>query len=81
MGVNISIKDRSSLTMSGVSEVLSFDSDYIAVMSEGGKVEIEGDEMRIVNMSSESGDMLVVGRIDGVFYPAKTQKKKLFSKG
>ena len=81
MGVNINVKDRESLTMSGVSEVLSFDGDYIAVMSEGGKVEIEGDGMRIVSMSSSSGDLLVVGRIDGVFYPSKTQKKKLFSKG
>ena len=81
MGVNINVKDRESLTMSGVSEVLSFDGDYIAVMSEGGKVEIEGDGMRIVSMSSSSGDLLVAGRIDGVFYPSKTQKKKLFSKG
>ncbi|MBQ6893172.1 MAG: YabP/YqfC family sporulation protein [Oscillospiraceae bacterium] len=80
MGANINIKDRELLTMSAVSEVLSFDNDYISVMTEHGKVEIEGDGMRIINMSSESGDMLVSGRIDGVFYTVKQPKKGLFKK-
>ncbi len=79
MGGSIHLKDRETLTLSEVREVLSFDTDYICVMSDMGKLEIEGEGMRILNMSSESGDMLVAGRIDGVFY-SKTPKKKLFEK-
>lgn len=81
MGADINIKDREEIALSAVSEVLSFDSDFISVMTEHGKLEIEGDGMRIVNMSSESGGMLVCGRIDGVYYAAKPSKKGLFKKG
>lgn len=81
MGTSISIKDREQLTMSDVSEVLSFEGDYISVMTAHGKVEIEGDGMRILSMSSDSGDMHVTGRIDGVFYSAKNAKKGFFKKG
>lgn len=80
MGANINISNRELLTMSAVSEVLSFEGDYICVMTEHGKVEIEGDGMKILSMSSESGDMIVTGRIDGVFYAAKPSKKGLFKK-
>ncbi len=76
MAGSIHLKDRELLTLSGVSEVLSFDTDFICVTTDAGKLEIEGDGMRILNMSSESGDMLVTGRIDGIFY-AKAPKKKL----
>ncbi len=80
MGANINITNRETLTMSAVREVLSFDEDFISVMTEQGKVEIEGGGMRIVNMSSESGDMLVHGRIDGVFYAVKPKQKGFFKK-
>jgi len=79
MGGSIHLKDRETLTLSEVREVLSFDTDYICVMSDMGRLEIEGEGMRILSMSSESGDMLVAGRIDGVFY-SKAPKKKLFEK-
>ena len=80
MGANINISNHELLTMSAVSEVLSFEGDYICVMTEHGKVEIEGDGMKILSMSSESGDMIVTGRIDGVFYAAKPSKKGLVKK-
>lgn len=80
MGGNIHIKDRETLSMTEVSEVLTFESDFVSVNTPLGKVEIEGDGLKIINMSSESGDMLLIGRIDGVFY-SKTNKKGLFSRG
>lgn len=79
MGGSIHLKDRETLTLTEVREVLGFDTDYICVMSDMGKLEIEGEGLRILNMSSESGDMLVAGRIDGVFY-SKVPKKKAFAK-
>ena len=80
MGADIRISNRETLTMSEVREVLSFDESFICVMTEHGKVEIEGNGMRIINMSSESGDMLVHGRRDGVFYAAKPKGQGFFKK-
>ena len=80
-GANIEIINRERVVMSAVSEVLSFDSDFVTVNTPLGKVEIEGGDLRILNMSSESGDLLVAGRIDGVYYAAKPSAKKgLFSR-
>ncbi|MBQ4151163.1 MAG: YabP/YqfC family sporulation protein [Clostridia bacterium] len=80
MDGKICITNRETLTMSNVREVLSFDTDFVCVLTDDGKVEIEGDGMRIVNMSSESGDMLLIGRIDGVFYAKPPKKKGFLSK-
>ncbi len=80
MGGNIFIDERKTLKMSAVREVLSFDTDYISVMSDIGKVEIEGDGMRILQMSSESGELFITGRIDGVSYSKTPAKKILFGK-
>lgn len=82
MGGSIHIKDRESLAMTEVGEVLSFDNDFVAVTTSLGKVEIEGDGLKIINMSSESGEMLIVGRIDGVYYSkVPSSKKGIFAKG
>ncbi len=78
---HIEIIDRERVVMSAVSEVLTFDSDFVAVQTPLGKVEIEGGDLRILNMSSESGDLLAAGRSDGVYYAAKpAAKKRLFSR-
>ena len=77
-GANIEIENRERLVMSGVGEVLSFDEDFVAVSTPLGKVEIEGGGLKIVNMSASSGDLLVTGRIDGVYYAAKPSAKKAF---
>lgn len=81
MGAGIHIKDRETLSMTEVFEVLSFDNDFVTVSTALGKVEIEGDGLKIISMSSESGEMLLVGRIDGVYYSKTSPKKGFFSKG
>lgn len=75
-GANIEIRNRETLVMHAVSEVLTLDSDYVAVATSLGKVEIEGSDLRILHMSSDSGEMLLAGRIDGVYYAAKPSAKK-----
>ena len=78
MGARIEITDRETLSMCSVSEVLRFDADFITVMTPLGKVEIEGADLRITEMSAESGTLHVLGRIDGVYYATKPTGKKTF---
>ena len=70
----LSLDSRSALEICGVEEVLGFDERFIAVMTPLGKVEIEGREMKIVTMSAESGELTVIGEIDGVYYAAAPKK-------
>ena len=75
---SLNLEERHRLAVTGVSEVLSFDADFISVMTSLGKVEIEGADLRITEMSAESGMLHVLGRIDGVYYAAKPMGKKAF---
>ena len=78
---SIMLKNRKFLKMDGVSEVLSFDDDFVAVMTALGKVEIEGKGLKIIQMSAESGDFTLEGRVDGLYYSvAPGEKKGLFSR-
>lgn len=82
MSADIIVKERQGLSMTAVSEVLSFDSDFITVMTTLGKVEIEGEDLKILAMSSDTGTLNVVGRVDGVYYPKKPKvKSAIFSRG
>lgn len=79
MATDITVKSRESLTVTGVSEVLGFDSDFVTAMTDEGKVEIEGENLKILSMSSETGNLGITGRIDGIFFQkAKPLKKGLF---
>ncbi|PWM57783.1 MAG: hypothetical protein DBX93_02295 [Oscillospiraceae bacterium] len=78
---NVTLKNRRLLKMDGVSEVLSFDEDFVSVATALGKVEIEGKGLKIVQMSAESGDFTLEGRIDGLYYAAMPgEKKGLFAR-
>ena len=78
---NVTLKNRRLLKMDGVSEVLSFDEDFVSVATALGKVEIEGKGLKIVQMSAESGDFTLEGRIDGLYYDAMPgEKKGLFAR-
>lgn len=78
---NVTLKSRRRLEMDGVSEVLSFDEDFVSVATALGKVEIEGKELKILQMSAESGSFTLEGRIDGLYYAALPgEKKGLFAR-
>lgn len=64
----IILRDRSKLTMTGVNDVINFDESGIMISSCNGEISVDGEELRIVNLSSESGEIEIEGRIGGVFY-------------
>lgn len=78
---NVTLNDRRLLRMDGVREVLSFDEELVAVQTALGKVEIEGKGLKILQMSAESGDLTVEGRVDGLYYAATPgERKGLFAR-
>ncbi len=81
MQTDIIIRSREALAMTGVREVLGFDSDFITVMTDCGKVEIEGSELKILAMSAETGKLEVAGGIDGVYYSKPPKEKRWLFRG
>lgn len=73
---------RKELSISGVSEVISFDDESARLMSVEGEVYIEGEGIKIGTLDTERGVVTLSGRIDGIYYAdeVKNEKKGFFSR-
>ncbi len=76
----IKILDRSRLTVTGVEDVQSFDDRSIILKSNHGMMAIDGEALRISDLSVETGVLHVEGNIGGVifFEPSEPKKKRGF---
>lgn len=77
---DLHVKERNKLTLNGVCNVASFDESYVTLATTDGRVCIEGEGLKIESLARESGEIEIVGKIDGVFYTEQKKKGKTFSK-
>ena len=66
------VKDRQSIAVSGVKEMLGFDEQAVRMLTVSGELSIEGDGLRVKALDVERGCVTVEGRIDGVNYLDET---------
>ena len=78
----IHITKRSFMSVSGVSEVLSFDEESVALISVEGEVVIEGENIKIGALDTDRGIVTLSGKIDGFYYvnDEKREKRGFFSR-
>lgn len=74
----INMIDREKLSITGVSDVFSFDEDIIELETNQGCLNIKGAGLHIVKMNLDDGELIVEGTVDEMFYHAGqgTSKKK-----
>lgn len=73
---DVTIKSRQRLEMTGVSDVTSFDDGAIVVQVDDLGVSIEGENLKIEKFNAESGEFILNGTINGLFYFNHSPKKK-----
>lgn len=73
---DLHIKNRSRLTLNGVTNVKSFDQDYMTVETVEGQINVEGQGLKIVALVKESGEMEIEGNISGVLYSQQKKREK-----
>ena len=71
---NIIMESRENLTLSGVTEVESFDDRCIALYTTLGELVIKGRELHIGSVSVETGDMKINGEIWSLTYGDKDKQ-------
>ena len=71
---NVILEGRKNLTISGVTDVDSFDERCISLYTQLGEVVIKGRELHINSMSVETGDMTIEGDIWALNYGDKDKK-------
>ncbi len=74
---NLILEGRSRLSLSGVTDAESFDESCISVYTEMGELVIRGKNLKVGEMSVETGNMTVDGDIKSIVYGDKHRKRKL----
>lgn len=65
---NLSLEERKKLTVSGVTDIVSFDEQTIVSETELGELTIKGEQLHIVRMSVDTGELTVEGEIVALMY-------------
>ena len=75
------LNDRKSLSVTGVSDVDSFDDQVIVVYTDYGELTVKGEKLHISNLNLESGELTFDGCISSMVYTEnKTKSSGIFSK-
>lgn len=72
---NIIMEDRRHLTVSGVSDIDSFDEQSVVVYTEMGELTVKGNDLHINRLSLEMGELLVEGDIYALIYADKEERQ------
>ncbi|MDE6672730.1 MAG: YabP/YqfC family sporulation protein [Ruminococcus sp.] len=78
---NLILENRNNLTISGITDVDSFDEKAICLYTQLGELTIQGRELHIDSMSVETGNMTITGDIWAVVYGDKERKSPLTALG
>ena len=78
---NLILENRKNLSISGITDVDSFDEKSIELYTQLGELTIQGRELHIDSMSVETGDMTITGDILAIIYGDKDRKGPISALG
>lgn len=64
----LSLNERKAFSMTGATEVLSFDENAVVLKTELGTLTIHGKQLQLKNLSLEGGQVAVDGHISAIIY-------------
>ena len=74
-------KRQELISVTGVKDVDSFNEQEVELLTEGGELRIEGNELRITKLSLDEGQVIVEGEIVAFEYAdAPAERGSLFSR-
>ncbi len=65
---DLQLKERKSLTMTGVTEVVSFDESTVVLQTSLGTLVVQGQELHLKTLSLEGGQVAVEGTVTALTY-------------
>ena len=81
---NLILEDKSKLSISGVSDVDTFDEAKIILFTEEDTIEIEGYDLHIQKLNVDDGELIIEGEIVSILYSGrdgyKSKGKGFFKK-
>ena len=65
---NLTLEERNKLTVSGVTDIGGYDEQTIVAQTEKGELTVKGENLHIIRMSVEMGELQVDGNIISLQY-------------
>lgn len=75
---NLVMEDRRTLSITGVSDVDSFDEGTIIVFTDLGELTVRGSDLHIRNLNIEAGEVSLEGNISALSYADNAVKQTGF---
>ncbi len=69
----LTLSERKSLIVTGVTEVISFDDTAVVFHTELGTMVVQGEQLQLKNLSSEGGQIAVEGVVSVISYEESRQ--------
>ena len=69
----LQMNERKSLTMTGVTEVVSFDESAVVLHTSLGLLIVQGQQLQLKNLSLDGGQVAVEGNISALSYEEPRQ--------
>lgn len=64
----LTLSERSHLTLTGVTEVVSFDDTAVVLKTTLGTLVVQGNQLQLKNLSPEGGQVVVDGSVTSLVY-------------
>lgn len=64
----LTLNERKNLTMTGVSEVVSFETNAVVLQTSLGLLTVHGQELKLKTLSLEGGQVAVDGQVTALIY-------------
>lgn len=71
---DLTLKERKKLTMTGVTEVVSFEESAVSLRTELGDLTVQGRDLQLKTLSVEGGQVEVMGNISSLVYEEPRQE-------
>ncbi|MCD7744513.1 MAG: sporulation protein YabP [Lachnospiraceae bacterium] len=73
---SISWRDRAEGSVTGVTDVLSFDESMVVLQTEQGTLTVKGKNLHIGRLDLAQGEVKMSGSVDGILYSGSNPAKK-----
>ena len=71
----LTLDERQKLTMTGVTEVVSFDDTAVVLHTVLGTLEVQGQQLKLKTLSLDGGQVAVDGHISAMYYEELREKR------
>ena len=74
------LNERRQLTMTGVTEVVSFDDATVVLRTVLGTLEVQGQQLKLKNLSLDGGQVTIDGHISALYYEEPREKRRFWGR-